>query len=303
MRVQAVLDLVSETLCHLSVEPYARNDQAACGDIMQIARAGDLVIRDLGYFVLSALGAMRRAGICFISRLRTDVSIYDTQGQRLDLPAMLRRMGQYDGPVLIGAKDKVPVRLVALRVPEQVAAARRRRMRNNRDRRLKPGPETMALQDWNIFITNIDSDQLTAEQVARLYRCRWRIETVFKTWKAGLKDKAIEPTASAQQALILLYAHLLRASAIVGPVWELLCQHPACRGARLSLQKTSAFLQDHLEPVVVALLRGDIHHLKRLLKQHCSYDTRARPTYCHRFAELWQEIQSPTPLQNLFALT
>jgi len=80
VRVQTVLDLVTETLCHLSVEAYARNDQAASGDIVQIARRGDLVIRDLGYFALATLAAMCRAGICFISRLRTDVNIYACAG-------------------------------------------------------------------------------------------------------------------------------------------------------------------------------------------------------------------------------
>lgn len=303
LRVQTVLDLLSETLCHLSVEPYARNDQAASGDITQIARRGDLVIRDLGYFALKVLAAMCQLGISFISRLRTDVNVYDVEGQPLDLLAVLRGMGQYDGPVLVGAKDTVPVRLVALRVPQEVAATRRRKMQNNRDKRLKPTPEAMALQDWNIFITNIGSDHLTTQQLAGFYRCRWRIETVFKTWKAGLRDKVIEPTASAEQALILLYAHLLRASVIVGPVWELLCQQPVRLGARLSLQKTSRFLQDHFESVLQAILKGHIHHLRRLLKQHCSYERRTRSTYCDRFAKLWQEIQSPKPMQTLSALT
>jgi len=215
---------------------------------------------------------------------------------------MLGHMGEYDGPVLVGAKDRVAVRLVALRVPQQVAAARRRKMRSNRDERLNPTREGMVLQGWNIFITNIGSDRLTAQQLAGRYRCRWRIETVSKTWKAGLRDKAIAPTACPQQALILLYAHLLRASVIVGPVWELLREHPACRGVRLSFQKTSRFLQDHLEPVLQAILKGDIHQLKRLLKHHCSYDRRARRSYCDRFAELWLEIQSPTPLQTFLAL-
>lgn len=303
VRIQTVLELVTERLCHLSIEPYARNDQAASADIIQIARRGDLVLRDLGYFTLKALAAMQQEGICFISRLRTDVNLYELQGEPLDLLAVLRRMGEYDGPLLVGAKQRLPVRLVALRVPKKVGAARRRRMRKDRDKRLRPGRKSMALQDWDIFITNVGAQQLSAGQLARLYWCRWRIETVFKTFKAGLKGKAIEPTASAQQALILLYAHLLRAGVILGPVWELLRQQASRDGTRLSLQKTSRFLQQHLGPVLRAILRGDIHHLKRLLQQHCSYDRRARPTYTDRFAELCSELSNPTPLHPVLALT
>lgn len=293
VRLQTILDLLTESLCHLSVEPYARNDQAACRDITAIAGPGDLVIRDLGYFVLDVLSQIDRAHVAFISRLRRNVGIYGPDGQRLDMLAVLRRTGGYDGPVLMGAKQKLPVRLVALRVPPQVGAARRRRMRNDRDRRLKPKAKALALQDWDIFVTNTKPEELTAGQIARFYRCRWRIETVFRTFKAALRDKVIEPTASAEQALILLYAHLLRASLIVGPVWELLCRQARGRRGRLSLQRTSRFLQDHFAAVLKVILTGRDEYLADLLRQHCTYDSRARPTYRQRFARLRLETQLP----------
>ncbi|MFQ5677720.1 MAG: transposase [bacterium] len=65
-KIQAVMDLLSEQFCHLELGAFTENDQSKAADILKIARPGDLVIRDLGYFVLSALQQMTQQRHLFL---------------------------------------------------------------------------------------------------------------------------------------------------------------------------------------------------------------------------------------------
>jgi hypothetical protein len=134
LKIQVLYELLSETFVHLSLSGFTRTDQAASADVLRVAQAGDLVLRDLGYFVLGVFKKMLDKGIHFLSRLRLDVSIYDPLTLKpIDLLKELRTYGRFDRQVLIGAKERLIVRLVAIPVPEQVANSRRRKAKNNRD--------------------------------------------------------------------------------------------------------------------------------------------------------------------------
>lgn len=43
------------------------------------------------------------------------------------------------------------------------------------------------LMNYNIFITNTTSEQLSARQVQLYYRLRWQMELLFKIWKSVLE--------------------------------------------------------------------------------------------------------------------
>jgi hypothetical protein len=190
LKLQFVCDLLHSQVLHLSLSGFTRNDQAASPDILNLIRPGDLMIRDLGYFVLKVFEQISLRGAFFLSRYRHGVLIFDAQsGQPLDLAKLLRPGQVLDQQVLLG-KEKVPVRLVAQPVSEALANQRRRRAKSNRDRRLNPGTGKLYLLGWNIFITNVASTLWPAAALAPIYRFRWRIEIIFKAWKShlGLRD-------------------------------------------------------------------------------------------------------------------
>jgi len=68
IRVQAVLDLLSETYVDFDITPFTRNDQRAATEIIDIISAGDLIIRDLGYFVPQVFHTIKGKGAYFLSR-------------------------------------------------------------------------------------------------------------------------------------------------------------------------------------------------------------------------------------------
>lgn len=185
LKIQAVYDLLGETFHYFDISGFTRTDQSASPDILEVARSGDLVLRDLGYFATVVFQKMLDRGIHFLSRMRSDVSVIDPKTlKRIDLGEQLRRCPRFDRTILLGAEQKVKVRLVALPVPEQIANERRRKAKTRRDTRYKLSKRHLELLGWNILVTSVDSDTWSTETVHDVYGVRWRIEIIFKSWKS-----------------------------------------------------------------------------------------------------------------------
>lgn len=185
LKIQIISDLVSATLVHCSLSGFTRNDQAAAPDILSVAKRGDLILRDLGYFALTIMDALHLQGAFFLSRFKHGVGVYDLHGHPLDLLRALKAQGRLDRELLLGA-ERVRARVVALPVPEALANERRRKARINQDGRYEPTKQRLQLLGWNIFVTNVNRTVWPAQALTCLYRLRWRIEIVFKAWKSHL---------------------------------------------------------------------------------------------------------------------
>ena len=183
-RVQTILDMKTMQFLHFSMSGFTRNDQAASGDIIPVCRKGDLIIRDLGYFVLATFEKVAGSGVHFLSRLRFGVKIYDLEGTEITLKSLFKAGGNIDRQVLTGEK-KVPVRLVMLRVPKQIAAAKKRRAKHDRDKRLNHSAQYYTWLEYNVYITTVDDSIWSTEDVIQAYKVRWQIEIIFKSWKSG----------------------------------------------------------------------------------------------------------------------
>jgi hypothetical protein len=90
----------------------------------------------------------------------------------------------YEFPVLLGCTHQLPVRLLAVRVPPDVANRRRRQLRARaRDHGRTPSAEILAWADWTLLVTNAPADRLSLHEALVLLRARWQIELLFKLWK------------------------------------------------------------------------------------------------------------------------
>ena len=92
LKIQLGFDLYSGLLHAFGLSPYTRNDQKASHDILSIAKKGDLIIRDLGYYSLKVFAQMNDIGIYFISRIRYGVSIahMKSEGEKIWPPSSPR---------------------------------------------------------------------------------------------------------------------------------------------------------------------------------------------------------------------
>lgn len=275
LRVQAWLDLKHEQFVRFTHGPYNRNDLKAAPEGLEELQAGDLLIRDLGYYVLEVLRRLQELKVFFLSRLRTDASLFESGGQPLDLRRALRGRDSLDQPVLLGGKKKLPVRLVALKVPQEVAARRRRKARQKR--RYRPTQRHLFLLGWNLYITNVAPSIWSAEEVGRVYGLRWRIETTFRAWKQYFQLEDM-PVGSATEVAVLLYARLLFISLFqvhyLGACDYQIQKEPV---PPVSQQKLAAFMPVLVSAQLLTAFQPRLAcALSKQVPYHCTYEKRKR---------------------------
>jgi hypothetical protein len=150
--------------------------------------AGSLRLADLGYFALDVLQSIAQQQAYWLTRLMAGTQVYDPQGQALALAGCLPAQGSVvvDRPVHLGVHQRLPARLIAVRVPPEVANLRRRDLHADARRRGQAvSQERLRLADWTLFCTNVPPDLLSGPEALVVARVRWQIELVFKLWKSS----------------------------------------------------------------------------------------------------------------------
>lgn len=173
---------------------------------------GSLRLADVGYFKVKVLEQLTDRGVKWLSRLPARVGIWmDDQVVHPAFWLNKQACDRVDQMIQLSAQ-RLPCRLLALRLPQDVAQARRKRaVEDAKDRpKSQLRPETLALCDWTILVTNLDADHLTLDEALCLLRLRWQIELLFKLWK---QDLSVDDWRSHLPCQILseVYAKLLLA--------------------------------------------------------------------------------------------
>src|SRR5919202_7148 len=130
LKINLRLDLCTGHLADLSLHAGRVHDSRAAQPLTTLP-AGALYLADLGYFSLDRLQQISQQHAYFLSRLQGQTTVFDAADMRWDdLGALLERHGaQVDLPVTLGISQRLPARLVAVRVPQAVADERRRKLR------------------------------------------------------------------------------------------------------------------------------------------------------------------------------
>jgi hypothetical protein len=164
---------------------------------------------DLGYFTLGEMRRHGKEGHFWLTQAKANVKLYDAGGQCWDLLDLLSAQARdrIDLEVQVGVKERLPARLIAVRLSDEQGKLRRkrantqpasppkgcqppgkrrgategkrRRWRKNR----RVSPARLRLLAWTVLLTNVPPAQLSVEEALVLARCRWQIELLWKLWK------------------------------------------------------------------------------------------------------------------------
>ena len=293
-RIQGVYDLCSGQFISFSIDPYSKNDLVVARQI--IAQPGDLVLRDRGYFVLEAIEKLKISGVDTISRYKHMTTLYDPDTkEELNLLQMLALHRTVDRMVLVGKNKNLRLRLLAAPIAEELANIRRMKARKLAKYTLPE--ELLQLMSWSIFLVTIESPALTVVQVMRLYRLRWRIENIFKTWKSFFCFDQIHHV-SEKQLLVLLTARLIMISLSFTGAYVPLCVNIFQRaGKQISLMKFMRYVQKHVTLLPQMLDPQEwTPDLLNALAYYCSYDKRRRHHFVDDLNSLFAELLAIQPL-------
>jgi hypothetical protein len=215
VKIDVIYELLAHQLHTLTVTDGRAADQGLATTIIASLRAGDLVIRDLGYFSLETLRQIATKDAWFLSRLSSTVAVYASTEATAEAVALVEHVqptvvqhGVEDFAVYLGAA-RLPCRLLAYRLPEEVVAQRRRQAYETA--RKKGRTPTHAYLHWlqyGWYITNVPATVWAAEVVATVYRIRWQIALLFKQWKSFLQLHVLKGTCP-ERIRCLLYGRLI----------------------------------------------------------------------------------------------
>lgn len=193
--IQFEYDVLSDRVHYLSLGCARQSDKAVADLRMNNIVAGDLILRDLGYYSLDSYLEIEQRQAFYISRLKSQAAIYlsPSTATPLNWTTLLSQCrssvtGCIDQWVYIGAKQKHRVRLVAWEIPAEAARERLRKKQSKKGRLRK---EDEVWSKLNVFITNIEEQVIDHRQLYELYKIRWQIELSFKTWKSILDIKSV----------------------------------------------------------------------------------------------------------------
>ena len=250
----------------------ARQSERALAEKLPPLPPKSLRLCDLGFFDLSRLAADAAAGIHFVSRAPAllNVQVGDRAGVNLATWLDRQAADRIDTAVVLGTKDRLPCRLIALRAPADVAEGRLKRLRKKlrkKGRELSERQRVMC--QWTVLITDLPAAAFTVEEISVLYRVRWQVELLYKAWKSGggLGDSR---GRTAGRVLCEAYAELL---AMVVQHWgTLLRGGPLCgvslvkaarRVKRLALRIAAALDDPVRLRVILRTLRARLRRLPR----------------------------------------
>lgn len=181
-----------------------------------LLKKDDLLLIDQGYFKLNTFNAIMAKGAFFLTRFLLGTTLQDARTMApIDLGRVLSHCRGYahEMPVLMGqgTKQTPCCRLVCLRVSDQVAGERRRRLkRQARKKGRAVSTRHLALCDWTLLITNVPEPWLPLDMVRALYTLRWQIELLFKQLKSILRVHQSN-TGNAHRLRCELYGKLIAA--------------------------------------------------------------------------------------------
>lgn len=190
--------------------------------------AGDIVIADRNFAKVRDIGHVRQCGADVIVRAKLcEPVLHDAEGERIAILSRLRLLpeqGVGDWRVWLGeGEQRVPMRLIAWKMPGKEADKARERLRKTaikKQRQLRP--ETVEAAGYVFLLTTLM--EATAPQILALYRMRWQIELAFKRMKSLLglgKLKKVDPVgARAWLQGKLLIACLIEKMIAVGDLFS-----------------------------------------------------------------------------------
>lgn len=216
LRLHAVYDVAEERFSQLQL---TSRREAEALERMEMG-PGELVMGDRVYARPGGLHHVAAAGADFLVRLgQRSLSLTFVDGSAFDLAAVLDesdRTGSHDITVRVldGSdlkREPLVARVVVLKKPPEAAAtARKQAQRESQRGGHVSNPMSLRAAEHLMLITSLAPDQATCDQLAALYRLRWRIELAFKRLKSLLHLDRL-PAKDQKLTKAWIFAHLIAA--------------------------------------------------------------------------------------------
>lgn len=241
LKIDVIYDFKAKQFEQIKLTDHSEADQKLGLDILNFLEPNTLVIRDLGYLRMDCIIKIDTMRAFFLSRFKNNTCVYLNKEDmdQLDLAEHLYKNHKNKNVVELDVyitNNKVPVRLIAYRVPDEVSAERKRKAHATAKKQGRTiTKKNLNLLAFSIFITNVPKETWPAEIVGTIYRIRWQIELLFKSWKSGLKIDYLKGISHHRiRALIFVRMILV---IVINEMYKMLDYIGNCIGKVVSMHK------------------------------------------------------------------
>lgn len=208
LRVQARLELGAGSLSGLWLQAGSEAERSGPA-ISTPLPLGSLFNADMGYFTLGEMRQRGKLGRYWLTQAKATLTFIDHSGRCWDLLSFLGAQTgeEVDVELFVGKRERLPVRLIAVRVSPEEARRRRegangrithppkgcqapvpgkrkpKEQRQGKRKGKKVSAARLRLADWTIMLTNVPKALLSVQEALVLLRCRGPIELLWKLWK------------------------------------------------------------------------------------------------------------------------
>jgi hypothetical protein len=180
----------------------------------------------------------------WLTHAKASLAIIDERGQCSYLLSFLGAQSgdEVDVQVYAGKQDRLPVRLIAVRVSAELAERRRQQankqithppkgcqaqlpgqpkskeQRQGKPKRKKVSAARLRLADWTILLTNVPQEMLSVPEALVLMRCRGPLELFWKlckehgkldTWRSYKPERILTEIYAKLLGLLITYWQIL----------------------------------------------------------------------------------------------
>jgi hypothetical protein len=289
-QVQYEFELLSGKVTQMTIGSALDSDSVEGMKNIDKVPKKSLMIRDLAYFGPKAFAELIENELYFINRAKSQWNFYQKINNEfvlLTTAEIIKKLKKQnhkyiDIDVFVGEKTKTPVRLIANLLTDEQALKRLKKKSSNR-KLGKDAKEAIAL---NLFVTNVEREKCSALAIYELYRLRWQVELVFKTWKSILNLHKIH-TMNAIRLECILWVKL---------IWVLLnwsififiqnfsnvelsfhkVTRAIARTLNIKILKDIVLLKNWLED----LIKNNLKHFRKEYKKGSKYNDLFNLTFC-----------------------
>jgi len=221
VKVQLTYEYKSGEISCVELTDGVVNDSKYLKKILGLINNGKLIIQDLGYWGYEIFNEINKNRGSFLSRYHTSSDLWiekDGQYVKLEFEKFLKT--RKSNAVEIDAYIKksnnyLKIRTIFFRVPETVSENRRRSLKGKnkkkggREKNYTPKAKNLYLCEWSVFVTNTDEEQIPSNMIRSVYRLRWNIELIFKSWKSIMKIHKSNVRKNEHRFRVELFAKLI----------------------------------------------------------------------------------------------
>lgn len=273
-QIQFEYEILKGQVTELSLGSALRSDAKFGMQKINRIPAKTLLIRDLGYNSPKAFKELIKHELYFVSRAKSQWSMYEKTEEGLktitveDIKTKLNNQSDkyLDLDILVGGAQLTPVRLIANLLTEDQTQKRIKKKKANRG---NLSPLMIESAGLNLFVTNVEREKCSAAHVYALYKLRWEVELIFKTWKSISNLHQIHPMNPIRTECVILIKFIW-----VMLNWSLLKLTEEVLGKELSLHKMTRTLTGRSMLLDISLMNnqekllGWLKKLFNLSKEH-----------------------------------